>query len=148
MREQDSHTMERPIGEYRVLLVDDQILVRRMLREILEGYPGVSVVAEAANGVEAVALAAAIKPDVVLMDVNMPLMNGIEATKRIKQVLTSPVVIGLSINTCTEVAERMKEAGADAFLSKEDGSQHLYNVLTQLVDVRLPLRSLTPNAIL
>ncbi len=137
--------MERPIGEYRVLLVDDQTIVRRMLREILEGYPGVSVVAEAANGVEAVALTAAIKPDVILMDVNMPTMGGVEATKRIKDDPAAPVVIGLSINTCTEVVERMKEAGADAFLSKEDGSQHLYNVMRQLVDLRYPLRSLTPK---
>ena len=127
-----------PVREYRVLLVDDQTIVRRMLREILEGYPGVSVVAEAGNGLEAVALAAAIKPDVILMDVNMPMMGGIEATKRIKDAHAAPVIIGLSINTCTEVVERMKEAGADAFLSKEDGSQHLYNVMTQLVDLRLP----------
>ncbi len=127
------NTAERVSREYRVLLVDDQTIVRRVLRGILEGYPGVSVVAEAANGLEAVALSAAIKPDVVLMDINMPMMNGIEATKRIKDAHASPVVIGLSINNCTQVVESMKEAGADAFLSKEDGSQHLYNVIKQLV---------------
>jgi DNA-binding NarL/FixJ family response regulator len=133
VRETCSNITEKGFREYRVLLVDDQTIVRRVLRGILEGYPGVSVVAEAANGVEAVALSAAIKPDVVLMDVNMPMMDGIEATKRIKHSHASPVVIGLSINTCTQVVESMKEAGADAFLSKEDGSQHLYNVMKQLV---------------
>ncbi|MEP6959925.1 MAG: response regulator transcription factor [Nitrospirota bacterium] len=129
-----SNPTEPAFRQYRVLLVDDQKMVRDVLRDILEGYPGVSVVAEAANGLEAVALAAVIKPDVIVMDVNMPMMNGIEATKRIKDAPASPVVIGLSINTCTEVVARMKEAGADAFVSKEDGSQHLYNVMTQLVD--------------
>jgi DNA-binding NarL/FixJ family response regulator len=115
-----------------------------MLREILEGYPGVSVVAEAENGLEAVALAAAIKPDVILMDVNMPKMGGIEATKRIKDDPAAPVVIGLSINTCAEVVESMKKAGADAFVSKEDGSQHLYGVMTQLVDLRFSRHSSAP----
>jgi len=62
-------------------------------------------------------------------------MNGIEATKRIKEAHATQVVIGLSINTSTQVMESMKEAGADAFLSKEDGSQHLYHVMKQLVEV-------------
>jgi CheY-like chemotaxis protein len=75
----------------------------------------------------------------------MPIMNGIEATKRIKSAHVVPVVIGLSINTCTEVMERMKEAGADACLSKEDESQHLYHVMKQLVDVRFPLRVRAPT---
>ena len=133
MSEHGSNTIEGPPREYRVLLVDDHKLVRVVLREILEGYPGVSVVAEAANGVEGVALAAAIRPDVIVMDVNMPIMDGIEATKRIKESHASPVVIGFSVNTSTPVRESMKEAGADAFLSKTHDSQHLYHVMKQLV---------------
>ena len=135
MSEHFLNPTEQVLREYRVLLVDDDKMVRDVLREILEGYAGVSVVAEAANGIDAVALAAAIRPDVVVMDVNMPLMNGIEATKRIKEAHATQVVIGLSINTSTQVMESMKEAGADAFLSKEDGSQHLYHVMKQLVEV-------------
>ena len=141
MSEQGLHTTERPFREYRILLVDDHKMMRAVLREILENYAGVSVVAEAANGIDAVALAAAIRPDVVVMDVNMPLMNGIEATQRIKEAYDAPVVIGLSINTSTEVRERMKAAGADAFLSKGEGTQHLYRVLKQLVEARVPLHS-------
>ena len=133
MSEQGSSTIEPPPREYRVLLVDDHKLLRVVLREIIEGYPGVSVVAEAANGVECVALAAAIRPDVIIMDVNMPVMNGIEATKRIKASHPSPVVIGLSVNTSMSVRESMKEAGADAFLSKAHDSQQLYHVMQQLV---------------
>lgn len=104
------------------------------MREILTGYPGVSVVAEAANGTEAVALAAAMRLDVIIMDVNMPMMNGIEATRQIKKSHASPVVIGFSANASTQVRESMKEAGADAVLSKIDGYRHLYHVMEQLVE--------------
>jgi DNA-binding NarL/FixJ family response regulator len=115
----------------RVLLVDDHIMVREVLHTIVNGYSGLSVVGEAVNGLGAIAVAAAIKPDVILMDVNMPMMNGIEATKHIKAAQPAIIVIGLSINNCSEVVERMKEAGADAFLSKETAADQLYDLILQ-----------------
>jgi DNA-binding NarL/FixJ family response regulator len=67
-----------------MLLADDHGLMRQVLAAILEGYPTVSIVGEAANGMDAVSMAAALKPDVIIMDINMPWIDGIEATKHIK----------------------------------------------------------------
>mgnify|MGYP003488427140 CR=1 FL=1 len=133
--------MTRPI---RVLLVDDHFLVRQGLRKYLSHHLDIELVGEATDGEEAVKLTDLLKPDVVVMDIHMPRMNGIEATKRIRGAHAAPVVIGLSINTCTQVVEGMREAGADAFLSKEDGTQHLYSVIKQLVELRFPLHSHAP----
>ncbi len=66
-------------GEFRLLLADDHVLMRQILRAILETYPNLSIVGEAADGMEAVSMAAALKPDGIIMDVNMPKMDGIQA---------------------------------------------------------------------
>ena len=79
-----------------VLLVDDHAMVRQGLRSVLEGYEDIHIVGEAANGVEAIELAHSLSPDVVVMDVNMPRMDGIDATRAIKQANPAPLVIGLS----------------------------------------------------
>jgi signal transduction histidine kinase/ActR/RegA family two-component response regulator len=117
---------------YRILLVDDHAMVRQGLRAILESYSDVSVIAEAANGVEAVSIATDIKPDVILMDVNMPRMDGIEATKQIKANQPSAIVIGLSVNNSTQVMEAMTEAGATAFVSKDAAADQLYAAIVAL----------------
>ncbi|HSP56240.1 MAG TPA: response regulator transcription factor, partial [Dehalococcoidia bacterium] len=71
-------------SKIRVILVDDQLLFRRGVRALLEEEPGIEVVGEASDGREGVELARATRPDAVLMDVNMPVLNGIEATRIIK----------------------------------------------------------------
>ena len=76
------HSRVTRTGLRRVLLVDDHAMIREGLRTMLDSYPDVSVIGEAGNGLEAVAMAAELMPDVILMDVNMPKMNGIEATNR------------------------------------------------------------------
>jgi DNA-binding NarL/FixJ family response regulator len=78
-------TVDPISGAHRVLLVDDHAIVREVLRSILEGYRELAIIGEAADGRQAVSMAAALKPDVIVMDVNMPWMNGHEATKRIKR---------------------------------------------------------------
>ncbi len=114
---------------HRVLLADDHALVRQGLRAILEEFPDVSVVGEASNGVEAVSMVDDCMPDVILMDVNMPKMDGIEATKRIKDAHPSTIVIGLSVNDSTHIIEAMKEAGAAAFISKDVAAVVLHDTL-------------------
>ena len=77
----------------RVLLADDQALVRAGLRTMLETFPGVSVVAEAADGLEAVTLAQRHRPDVCLFDVRMPKLDGLEATRRLAAGVASPLAV-------------------------------------------------------
>lgn len=125
---------EKPAGQqHRLLLVDDHALVRQGLRAIMEDYRDLSVAGEAANGVEGVSIATEIHPDVILMDVNMPQMDGIEATKRIKAALPETIVIGLSVNNTAPVMEAMKEAGAAAFISKDAAGEQLYDTITALI---------------
>jgi CheY-like chemotaxis protein len=114
---------------HRVLLADDHALVRQGLRAILEGFQDVSIVGEASNGVEAVSMVDACLPDVILMDVNMPKMDGIEATKRIKDAHPSAIVIGLSVNDSTHIITAMKEAGAADFVSKDAAAEALHDAL-------------------
>jgi signal transduction histidine kinase/ActR/RegA family two-component response regulator len=119
-------TVERPI---RVLIADDHAMVRQGLCGLLAAYGNIQVVGEAADGEEAVTLTIQLQPDVVLMDVNMPQMDGIEATRRIKQVLPATIVIGLSVQNAAHVGRVMREAGAAAFLNKEAAVEDLYHTI-------------------
>jgi DNA-binding NarL/FixJ family response regulator len=112
-----------------VLIADDHAMVRQGLCGLLAGYGDIQVVAEAANGSEALALARQWQPDVVLMDVNMPVMDGIEATRRIKDALPDTIVIGLSVQNIAHVGHEMREAGAAAFLNKEAAVEDLYQTI-------------------
>lgn len=120
-------------GLPRLLLVDDHALVRQGLRAILDGFSDLSVIGEAANGVDAVSMAAEQMPDVVLMDINMPHMDGIEATRRIKAAQPETIVIGLSVNNVQHLQEAMKAAGAGAFVSKDAAGEQLHDVIKALV---------------
>jgi CheY-like chemotaxis protein len=106
-------------GKIRVLLADDHATVREGLRRILMDDPELEVVGEAANGDEAIALARALHPDVVLMDIHMPKTDGITATRAIKHELRRVHVIGLSMHDGSEFAEAMLQAGASAYLTKD-----------------------------
>jgi DNA-binding NarL/FixJ family response regulator len=105
----------------RVLLVDDQALVRSGFRMILEAEPDLEVVAEAGDGVEAVSAAASAHPDVVLMDVRMPRMDGIEATRRICESATAPGprVLILTTFDLDEYVFQGLRSGASGFLLKD-----------------------------
>jgi DNA-binding NarL/FixJ family response regulator len=109
----------------RVLLADDQALVRAGFRMILKAEPGIEVAGEAADGVEAVALAAETAPDVVLMDVRMPEMDGIEATRRIVTSEDAPRVLVLTTFDLDEYVYEALRAGASGFLLKDAPEEQL-----------------------
>jgi DNA-binding NarL/FixJ family response regulator len=123
----------RKVERVQVLLVDDHAMVRQGLRSVLDGYSDLEVTGEAADGEQAVALAQRLRPDVVVMDINMPKMNGIQATALIKSRNPAILVIGLSVNASGENQEAMKKAGAAALLTKDAAVEQLYVTIQQAV---------------
>jgi DNA-binding NarL/FixJ family response regulator len=113
----------------RVLLADDQSLVRAGFRMIIKAEPGIEVVGEAGDGAEAVALAAELAPDVVLMDVRMPEMDGIEATRRVVRDESSPRVLVLTTFDLDEYVYAALRAGASGFLLKDAPEEQLVSAI-------------------
>ncbi len=112
----------------RILLCDDQRLFREGLRTILETEPDFEVVGEAANGDEAVALTDRLHPDLIVLDVRMPGMDGVEATRRIRAGGTTQVVILSTFDDDESVIDALK-AGAVGYLLKDFPSEELLNAL-------------------
>ncbi len=108
-----------PTSSVRVLLVDDQQMVRAGFRMLVDSQPDLEVVGEAGDGQEALRVAADVRPDVVLMDVRMPVMDGVEATRRILAADDAPRVIVLTTFDLDEYAFAALQAGASAFLLKD-----------------------------
>jgi two-component system response regulator NreC len=102
----------------RLLLVDDQDIVRAGLRSLLERHPEMEVVGEAGSGIEAVALAEQLQPDVILMDITMPEMNGAEATRQIKEITPEVNVLALTIHEDEAYFFEMLNAGASGYIPK------------------------------
>jgi DNA-binding NarL/FixJ family response regulator len=113
----------------RVLVVENHRLIRQELRDMVNASGECTVVGEAENGELACALAQHLQPDVILMDVNMPRMNGIEATRWMKTTLPGVIIIGLSVYASAAVAQEMKAAGASAYLTKETSPEDLYQAI-------------------
>lgn len=108
-----------------MLLVDDHTVVRRGLRRILELTGSVDVVGEAADGVDAVELASRLQPDVILMDVGLPHLNGIEATRRIQTTAPGTQVLMLSIHSDEQYIHQSLAAGARGYLLKDGDAEEL-----------------------
>ena len=115
----------------RVLLVDDHIMVRQGLRAILDAYADIELVAEAGDGEEAVRLVGQWRPDVVVMDISLPRMNGIDATMQIKLQYPETIIIGLSVNAAGENREAMERAGAVRLMTKEAAVEQLYGAIQE-----------------
>src|SRR5215471_14610767 len=113
----------------RILIADDHPVVRAGIRELLSERPGLQVVGEAANGVEAISQAVALQPDVIIMDVSMPQMDGIEATRQIHANLPNIRIVGVSTYADDNVEASMREAGAAAYFKKNEGSDRLLEYL-------------------
>jgi two-component system invasion response regulator UvrY len=114
-----------PNGDVPVLIVDDQAPFRTVARTVVALAPGFSVVAEAETGEQALELADELQPELVLMDINLPGINGIEATRRIVDADASTVVILLSTYTQDDLPADARSCGAAAYVHKEDMSPAL-----------------------
>ena len=117
-----------------VLLADDHPVMRELLRQVLQVYPDLSIVAEAANGEDTVTLASRLQPAVAIVDIRMPKMNGIEATKRMRVQSPSTIVIGLTAGEPDHEDMKMISAGASKVIDKADVVYKLYPAIMDAVN--------------
>lgn len=113
----------------RILLADDHAVVREGLRALLAFQPGMEVVGEAADGKQAVALAAALSPDVVLLDISMPVMDGIEAAAKLRRAMPDLLILMVSINDDPGNILDAFKAGADGYVIKDEAAEQLVGAL-------------------
>jgi PAS domain S-box-containing protein len=121
-----STSLDHPL---RVMLVDDHKVMREGVATMLDEQPDIEVVGQAGNGRDAVSLAKRLMPDVIVMDVAMPIMDGEEATRKIKAHLPRTRIIGLSLSEEAAVSRRMQRAGAEQYISKADPSEALLSAI-------------------
>jgi len=116
----------------RILIADDHDFVREGVRAVLEAEPGWIVCGEARSGREAVARAAELRPDVVVLDLSMPELNGLEATRQIRSVLPAKILI-LSVHDSDQVVTEVLDAGADGYVLKTDAGRKLVEAIRALL---------------
>jgi DNA-binding NarL/FixJ family response regulator len=117
----------------RVLVVDDHAFIRRGVQSILHSFPEWELCGEADNGAEAVRLSDALKPEVIIMDISMPGLNGIEATRTIHRNHPETKVILLTLHENDELVRSAFRAGARGYLLKADAEKELVQALTEVV---------------
>jgi len=117
----------------RIMLADDHPLLRQALRDVLEKQPDFEVIAEAGDGEEAVKLATEMLPDVVIMDISMPTLNGLEATKQIKASNPSIAVLVLTVHSDSEHILSILRAGAGGYLTKSVYGDEVIHAVRALV---------------
>lgn len=116
----------------RILLVDDHELVRRGIRSLLEAEDDFEICAEAADGRQAIDLVQEMTPDVVVMDIGMPGMNGIEATRRIRKTARRTEVLALSLHESEHYAREVLAAGARGYVFKSDAAQEVVQAVRSI----------------
>jgi DNA-binding NarL/FixJ family response regulator len=117
----------------RVMIVDDHTAIRRGVRGILQELPEWEFCGEADNGQEAVRLAKALRPEVIIMDLSMPVLNGLEATRIIREVLPQTKVLLLTLHASSELVRSAFRAGARGYVLKSDAEQELIRALNVVV---------------
>lgn len=115
--------------DIRVLVVDDHAILRDGIRSLLERQPGIIVTGEASNGLEALEKITADPPDIVLMDIAMPVMNGIEATQRIKELYPRVKVLILTQHDDREYIQPLLQAGASGYVLKRSGGREVLTAI-------------------
>lgn len=128
-------TADKKKSRTSILLADDHLAMRRGIKGLINAEDDLFITAEACNGKEAVIFARETSPDVIVMDFNMPIMNGIEATKAIILVNPSIRIIGLSLNNHNYARQSMLKAGASAYLTKSDVFDTLCSTIRNVVNL-------------
>jgi len=119
-----------------VLLADDHVVMREGLARLLGQEPDIEIVGQAADGQEAVDVAAKLLPDVILMDLSMPKLNGVEATRAIRNDYPDIRIIGLSMFEESDRAQALRDAGASDYLTKGGPPEHLIATIRRGRDSR------------
>jgi DNA-binding NarL/FixJ family response regulator len=117
------------MGKIRVLVADDHTILRKGLCSLLEGKPDIEVVGEAEDGREAVEKVEALLPDVVLMDITMPRLNGLEATRQIKRLFPKVKIVALTMYTNEEYIQQFLQAGASGYVVKQAAPAELISAI-------------------
>lgn len=117
--------MVRESKRLRILIADDHELVRRGIRGLLRAQRGWKVAGEAANGQEAVEKARKLKPDVIILDIGMPILDGLEATRQIREAAPNTEILILTMHESNQMVRRVLEAGARGYVLKSDLAGHL-----------------------
>jgi DNA-binding NarL/FixJ family response regulator len=120
------------MGDIKIIIADDHAVVRKGTRQILEQEPDFKVVGEAANGEEALKLIASIDPDVAIIDISMPIIDGIAVTKRIKETRPEIAILILSNYDNDEYVFALLEAGAAGYLLKDASGQDIINAIRSI----------------
>lgn len=120
-----------------ILIVDDHAMIRRGIQSILRTLPDWHVMGEASNGEDAVRMTNDLKPDVVLMDISMPGMSGLEATRAIRKISPQTKVLLLTLHDSPEWVESALHAGARGYLLKSDAEGELLRALEELTNDRM-----------
>ncbi len=131
--------MREPTGPIRILLVDDRALLRMSVAELLQGQDGLEVVGEAENGLEGVEKARALKPDVVIMDIEMPVMDGVEATRLIREQVPNAKVVILTVSESDDHLFEAIRFGAQGYLLKNLRPAELYSMVRAVMHDESPL---------
>jgi DNA-binding NarL/FixJ family response regulator len=127
----------------RILIADDHDLVRRGIRELLQSYPFWSICAEAKTGRDAVAKSEALKPDIAILDISMPDLNGLEATRRIRKASPRTEVLILTMHSSDHLTREILDTGARGYILKSDSARDLAIAIETLANHK-PF--LTPDA--
>jgi DNA-binding NarL/FixJ family response regulator len=121
--------MTKDTEELRILVADDHALMRRGIRTLLDDQRGWTVVAEARNGREAVDQAKRLKPDIAILDVTMPELDGLEATRQLRETVPNTKVLILTMHESRQMVRRLLEAGASGYVLKSDFPRSLVDAL-------------------
>ncbi len=120
------------MDQYRIMLADDHVLVREGLKRIIEEDPELKVVDEAGDGLELLEILEQSTPDMIILDINMPRLRGLEATKLIRKLYPEVKILILTMNKSKELVYEAMNSGADGYLLKEDAHAILRSAIKTL----------------
>jgi DNA-binding NarL/FixJ family response regulator len=132
----DPRLMALGTGNIRILVVDDHDIIRRGLKDLLAAKPGWEVCAEAKTGRDAVSMAEQLKPDVIVMDVSMPDLNGLEAARRIHKALPKTGILILTMHYSDQLVRDVIESGARGYILKSDADRELVSAVEAIANRR------------